>query len=252
MGTPLTGLTVAATYGGLLKTTDNLALSGALRVITDGLGNDSALQVSTAGVSSTGTFAVTGAAALASTLGVTGVTSLAAGAVGAPGLYLAADTTTGLYRIGANNLGLAISGTKLLDLSAASVGITGALAVSTTFAAIGTIVGGSSISDSTGNVRSLVQNAQSGAYTAALTDNGKHIKQSSAAAITVNASGWTAGMVFHVVNLSGSSIGLTQGTASLVQAGTGTTGSRTLAAYGSATFLCTSNDTFLVSGVGLT
>ena len=56
----------------------------------------------------------------------------AAGTVGAPSIYLSTDTTTGLYRIGANNDGFAISGVKLLDLGSALVGVTGALTVSTT------------------------------------------------------------------------------------------------------------------------
>ena len=58
--------------------------------------------------------------------------NFAAGTVGAPSIYLSTDTTTGLYRIGANNDGFAISGVKLLDLGSALVGITGALTVSTT------------------------------------------------------------------------------------------------------------------------
>lgn len=72
MGTPLTGLTVSATYAGLLKTSDNLQLSGVLRTINDGLGIDSALQLSTAGVKSTGTLDVTGVTTLANTLAGTG------------------------------------------------------------------------------------------------------------------------------------------------------------------------------------
>ena len=64
--------------------------------------------------------------------------NFAAGTVGAPSIYLSTDTTTGLYRIGANNDGFAISGVKLLDLSSALVGITGALTVSTTMGVTGT------------------------------------------------------------------------------------------------------------------
>ncbi len=59
------------------------------------------------------------------TLSATGVTSLAAGAVGAPGLYLAGDTTTGLYRIGSNNYGFAVSGSKVLDLASTGLAVTG-------------------------------------------------------------------------------------------------------------------------------
>lgn len=70
---------------------------------------------------------VTGAALISTTLGVTGVTSLAAGAVNAPGLYLAADTTSGLYRIGSNNIGVAISGAKVIDVASTGVAVTGTL-----------------------------------------------------------------------------------------------------------------------------
>ena len=63
--------------------------------------------------------------------------NFAAGTVAAPSIYLSTDTGTGLYRIGANNDGFAINGTKLLDLSAALVGITGAATVSTTLGVTG-------------------------------------------------------------------------------------------------------------------
>ena len=64
--------------------------------------------------------------------------NFAAGTVGAPSIYLSTDTTTGLYRIGANNVGFAVSGVKLLDLGSALVGVTGALTVSTTLGVTGT------------------------------------------------------------------------------------------------------------------
>lgn len=64
-----------------------------------------------------------------------------AGTVMAPSFYLAADTTTGFYRIGANNWGFGVAGAKLVDLKAALVAITGGLSVSaqiTSTAAVGT------------------------------------------------------------------------------------------------------------------
>lgn len=88
MGTALTGLGVGSTYNGLLKTTDNAVLDGALRVITDGFGNESALQISTAGVASSGTLSVTGAstmAALSATTGAFSSTLSVAGAISGAG-----------------------------------------------------------------------------------------------------------------------------------------------------------------------
>ena len=67
--------------------------------------------------------------------------SFAAGTVAAPSIYLATDTGTGFYRIGANNNGYSVSGTKLLDFSSALLAITGAATVSTTLTASGLVTG---------------------------------------------------------------------------------------------------------------
>jgi len=50
MGTSLNGLTPASTYQGLIKTTDNAAISGTAKYLSDGLGNDSVLALSTGAV----------------------------------------------------------------------------------------------------------------------------------------------------------------------------------------------------------
>jgi hypothetical protein len=52
------------------------------------------------------------------------------GSVSAPYYTFASDTDLGFYRIGANNLGLTVGGTKLLDYGAATLGLTGALTTS--------------------------------------------------------------------------------------------------------------------------
>jgi hypothetical protein len=62
-------------------------------------------------------------------LSAAAASNLAAGTVAAPGLYLATDTGTGLYRIGANNYGVAVSGAKVLDISATGLGVTGTMLV---------------------------------------------------------------------------------------------------------------------------
>jgi hypothetical protein len=60
-------------------------------------------------------------------LSAAAASNFAAGTVAAPGLYLATDTGTGLYRIGANNYGVAVSGAKVLDISSTGLGVTGTL-----------------------------------------------------------------------------------------------------------------------------
>ena len=65
--------------------------------------------------------------------------NFAAGTVAAPSIYLSTDTGTGFYRIGANNNGYAVSGTKLLDFSSALFAVTGAATVSTTLGVTGVL-----------------------------------------------------------------------------------------------------------------
>jgi hypothetical protein len=79
-----------------------------------------------------------------------------AGTVAAPGLYLSTDTGTGLYRIGANNDGFAVSGTKLLDLSAATFAVTGAVTISTTLGVTGVISANDATASSSKTTGALV------------------------------------------------------------------------------------------------
>ena len=61
MGTTLTGKNIAASYLGLLKTTDNAVIGGTAKRLTDGNGNDSPLFLSTSqlGIGVTPTEALT-------------------------------------------------------------------------------------------------------------------------------------------------------------------------------------------------
>jgi len=164
MGTPLTGSTVASTYTGLLKTSDNSALTSVLKAIGDGSGMDSALFVSTTEVNTTGNFSVganklTVAAASGNTvvggsLTVTGATSLS-GNLAIPGNLSVTGTSTltgatnvasTLAVIGATSLsslstsGAATIGTTLGVTGAstlASLGVTGAATVGTTLGVTG-------------------------------------------------------------------------------------------------------------------
>lgn len=83
-----------------------------------------------------------------------------AGTVSLPGIYFGTDTATGLYRIGLNNTGYSINGTKLLDLSSALVGITGALTVSTTTTLSGALTyGGVTLSNAVTGTGNMVLSA---------------------------------------------------------------------------------------------
>ena len=164
MGTPLTGSSVASTYTGLLKNTDNSTVSATLKAISDGSGNDSALQISNAAVNTTGDFSVatnkltvasaSGNTPVAGTLGVTGATSLSslatsgAATIGGALNVTGATTLTGNLTVPGN---LAVTGTSTLTgatavtgtlgvagaSTLASVGVTGAATVGTTLGVTG-------------------------------------------------------------------------------------------------------------------
>jgi hypothetical protein len=135
MGTPLTGSSVASTYTGLLKNTDNSTVSATLKAISDGSGNDSALQISSVAVNATNDFSVatnkltvaaaTGNTAIAGTLAVTGATSLSslatsgAATIGGALNVTGAITLTGNLTVPGN---LAVTGTSNLTGNATLTG----------------------------------------------------------------------------------------------------------------------------------
>lgn len=72
---------------------------------------------------------------------VTGPILLPDGTVAAPALAFANDPDCGLYRIGTNNIGVAIGGSKLLDLAAGVVAIVGVLTATSSITASGGFAG---------------------------------------------------------------------------------------------------------------
>lgn len=103
--------------------------------------------------------------------------------------------------------------------------------------------------------RSIPQDPQSSGYTLALTDSGKHIYYTGAAAtLTVPTNSTVAfptGSAITIIN-NGSGA-LTIGTSGLTVyfAGTSNTGNRTLNTKGMATLIKVATDTWFISGVGL-
>jgi hypothetical protein len=106
--------------------------------------------------------------------------------------------------------------------------------------------------------KNIPQNAQTGNYTMVLADSGKHIYHASgagAATYTIPANGSVAypiGTAITFVNMSTTSISIAITTDTMYLAKDGTTGTRTLAQYGSATALKLTSTTWLISGSALT
>jgi hypothetical protein len=107
--------------------------TGIYRIGADNLGitagGTKIVDINTAGASVTGTFSAS-TTVTAGTLLLTGN-----GTVGAPSHSFTSDTDTGLYRIGADNIGIAANGTKIVDIATTGVAVTGLVSATTTVTA---------------------------------------------------------------------------------------------------------------------
>jgi hypothetical protein len=112
-----------------------------------------------------------------------------------------------------------------------------------------------SLADSKGDVRAAPIQTKASAYVVAATDAGQTIFIATGG-VTINASVLSAGDMITIVNNSASNQTLTAGASVTFRlAGTATTGNRTLAQRGMATFLCVvggATPEFICSGAGLT
>ncbi len=79
-------------------------------------------------VLATATAAFAANVAIASACAVAGIITAGNGAVGAPGFSFGSDPDSGIYRIGANNIGAAVNGAKVLDIATTGLSVTGTLA----------------------------------------------------------------------------------------------------------------------------
>jgi hypothetical protein len=105
----------------------------------------------------------------------------------------------------------------------------------------------------------IPQNSQSAAYTLVLADAGKHIFHPSTDAnartytIPANSSvAYPTGTAISFVNMTSQVVTIAINTDTMYLAGAGTTGSRSLAQYGTATALKMTSTTWIISGSGLT
>ena len=115
----------------------------------------------------------------------------------------------------------------------------------------GSVTATDSITDGKGDVRSVPQNAKTGAYTLLASDNGKHISITTGG-VTVPSGVFNVGDTVTIYNNSASTQTLTQGASvTLRQVGSANTGNRTLALRGLATILCVASNEFVITGGGL-
>jgi hypothetical protein len=105
----------------------------------------------------------------------------------------------------------------------------------------------------------IPQNSQSAAYTLVLADAGKHIfhpsSDNNARTFTIPANSSVAypvGTAITFVNMAAANVTIAITTDTMYLSSAGTTGSRTLAQYGSATALKITSTNWIISGSGLT
>ena len=107
--------------------------------------------------------------------------------------------------------------------------------------------------------RNIPQNSQSANYTLVLADNGKHIfhpvGDNNARTFTIPANSSVAypiGTALTFINMAAAAVTIAITSDTLTLSSAGTTGSRTLAQYGSATCIKITSTSWLISGSGLT
>jgi hypothetical protein len=128
----------------------------------------------------------------------------------------------------------------------------GTIAGSTAINTSGAITTSAAITDTIGNVRDIIQNPQTAAYTLVLLDAGKHISITTGG-VTVPSGIFAIGDAINIFNNSAANQTITQGASvTMYLAGTATTGNRTLAQRGICTILCVASNVFVISGAGLT
>ena len=128
---------------------------------------------------------------------------------------------------------------------------TGASVDGITLDSSGNFSTGGTITDSKGDIRKIVINTKSSAYTLLATDAGKAIYISSGG-VTVPNAVFSAGDAVTIINNSGSSQTLTQGTSlTMYNTADAATGNRALAGRGMATMYFVDSSTAYISGSGL-
>jgi hypothetical protein len=157
-------------------------------------------------------------------------------------------------------------------ISFGSTGLTPSTATNGAVTVAGTLAianGGTGTSGTTANLTvdgtnavgflNIPQNSQSAAYTLVLADAGKHIfhpsTDANARTFTIPANGSVAypiGTAITFINMTSQAVTIAITTDTMYLSAAGTTGSRTLAQYGSATAIKIDSTSWLISGSGLT
>lgn len=114
--------------------------------------------------------------------------------------------------------------------------------------------GGSGGSTTTLGYLGLPQNSQNTGYTLALSDQGKHVYVTATSTVTIPANSTVAfpiGTAITIISASGATTTVAITTDTLILAGSGATGPRTIAPYGMATIIKVTSTSWFISGLGV-
>lgn len=283
-----TGLSTALTKDGQTTPTANIPM-GTFKITGLGAGSAAtdAAQYGQLQGGATTIATLTGTDTLTGTL----TPAITAYATGNLFSFVAASTNTGAATVNLNSLGaknitkqgttalaagditsgrvhlIEYDGTRFQLLNPASSTGTGSAVFATSPTLVTPVLGtpssgnlSSCTADGTDAVgfRNVPQNAQTGSYTLVLADSGKHIYHAVAAGaatytIPANSSvAYPIGTAVTFINLSTTSVSIAITTDTMYLSNAGTTGTRTLAQYGSATAIKVTSTVWIISGSGLT
>ena len=271
----ITGNAATATALKTARTINGTSFNGSANITTSMWGTASTLTIGGTGKSVDGSAAVSWSLAEIGAQPVDADLTAIAALAGTSGLLrkTAADTwslDTSAYITGNQTItftGDATgSGTTAVTLTLANSGATAGTYRSVTVDAKGRVTAGTNpttlagygITDAATSAQAsalldVPSNAQTVAYTLALSDRGKSIDTTAGVTIPANSAvAFPVGAVVVVTNVSASNISIGINTDTLRLAGTANTGTRTLSQYGVCTLRKVASTTWIATGAGLT
>lgn len=181
------------------------------------------------------------------------LTSLATDSVTATNVTTTNFTTTNLTTTNFTTTNVTTTNLTASNASVTGGNVSGVNLTASNVAASNVLTDTGTITATSPGFRGLPQNAQTGAYTLALTDAGKQVSNTTGGfVIPANASvAFPVGTTIVLYNNSGSNQTVSITSDTLRLAGTATTGARTLAQYGVATCVKVASTTWTISGAGI-
>jgi hypothetical protein len=155
-----------------------------------------------------------------------------------------ASTTFALINTTATTVNFAGAATTALNIGASNAPITAFAATATTSSTVSSL-----------GYLGMPQQSKSSAYTTVIGDAGKHIYVTATATITIDSNANVAypiGTAIAFIAAAGATVTIAITSDTMYLGGTGTTGSRTLAAYGMATAVKVASTSWFINGTGLT